>query len=1060
MLKMMGIEMLSSKLLWMLQVPLQSRTPEETALFFSGPRFFVALISGVILAFAFQLLFTNLSVAAGISYLGRRAHSHDSQSQLETHREIEQEGQSHPIHKIGFRLGLWTLITVSISIFVACLLAVRLSLLLNPFLGAIIGLVIWAAYFSLMVWLSSTTVGSFLGSAVNSVIAGFQTIFNTASALVGGKLASDRVVATAEATASAVRRELLGTKDSTSVRNMLEDYVENLRTPELDTQQIRHEFEDLLRDPELRNMGNANADSLKHIDQKAFKDLVQSRADLSPREADRLSEQLYRSWQKFLRQQSAQPSDPFADLQGYLRTALPEQIRSSELNTKLDQLMTMLNRDPKRTASADGQADKTEDTASPVERAVQFGLTSLMGTVLGRQDLSDLDVEKILSQLRQLRDRVIGQADTIVQQTTRQSITPATQTIRADVEHYLLTAYPWQMNPVTLEQEFREVLYDPAADPGAVRREIESMNRDFFVQVLRQKGLLTQAEMDEISSRLEQIRIEVLSQVRTEEIRDQSQDLYGRVEHYLLTTPKTVLVSDTVQHDFVSVLEETDIDLEPAAMQLVLNQINWNQLHQLLLQRQDLNEEELIRVIQNLETGRDRALQELQVRQAQEESIVKGLQMRVESYLRDTHKDELNPEGIKRDLQTLVQDPQVGMIALRSRISHFDRDTFVKLLSQRQDLSEEQVNQTIDQVQETLMNLVHTPQSVADKTKEQYDKATGTLADYLRNTHLEELDPEGIKRDLSTLLGDPRIGVLTLRRRLSQIDRETLVKLLSQREDLSEEQVNRAIDQLQLSLRQIAKAPRRLASRTQGRMVDFESNLENYLRNTRKEELNPEGIKRDLQLLLQDPRSGISNLSDRLSHIDRSTLVALLAQRPDITEEEANRIVDQILSVRDQFVKQVRDVQRKLQSALDRVFARIRNYLNSLERPELNYDSIRHDLRQLFSDPQAGFDALRDRLGHFNRDTLVAILSSRDDISEADANRIIDQIEGARNSVLQRAERLQHAAQERLTELKLQAQRQAEETRKAAETAAWWLFSTASVSAILSVIAGAIAVGL
>jgi len=37
--------------------------------------------------------------------------------------------------------------------------------------------------------------------------------------------------------------------------------------------------------------------------------------------------------------------------------------------------------------------------------------------------------------------------------------------------------------------------------------------------------------------------------------------------------------------------------------------------------------------------------------------------------------------------------------------------------------------------------------------------------------------------------------------------------------------------------------------------VDFEANLENYLRNTNKEELNPEGIKRDLQLLLNDPRA-------------------------------------------------------------------------------------------------------------------------------------------------------------------------------------------------------------
>jgi len=48
------------------------------------------------------------------------------------------------------------------------------------------------------------------------------------------------------------------------------------------------------------------------------------------------------------------------------------------------------------------------------------------------------------------------------------------------------------------------------------------------------------------------------------------------------------------------------------------------------------------------------------------------------------------------------------------------------------------------------------------------------------------------------------------------------------------------------------QAPRRLAKRATKQVVDFEANLENYLRNTNKEELNPEGIKRDLQLLLND----------------------------------------------------------------------------------------------------------------------------------------------------------------------------------------------------------------
>jgi hypothetical protein len=62
-------------------------------------------------------------------------------------------------------------------------------------------------------------------------------------------------------------------------------------------------------------------------------------------------------------------------------------------------------------------------------------------------------------------------------------------------------------------------------------------------------------------------------------------------------------------------------------------------------------------------------------------------------------------------------------------------------------------------------------------------------------------------------------------------------------------------------------------------------------------------------LLLQDPGAGL-NLGDRLSKFDRSTLVALLSQREDISEEEANRIADQIESVRNSFVEQIQQIQQ------------------------------------------------------------------------------------------------------------------------------------------------------
>ncbi|MEH1868487.1 MAG: MFS transporter [Nostoc sp.] len=1022
-------------LLWLAQVPVDPSnvTPAQASVLTSGPRFFVALISGVILAFAFQLVLTNLSLAAGISYLG---HSSDSDSDS---GEVGSLGGS--IRKIGTAVGIWTLVTVTIALLIACFLAVKLSLvILDPGLGAILGLVIWGAYFLLLVWVSSTTVGSLIGSVVNTATSGFQAIMGTATAALGAKAVNNQVVATAEAAAAAIRRELGSGIDPGSIRENIEDYLDKLRPPELDVSKIRGDFENLLNDPQLKAI--AGTPDIRNIDRQKFIELVSSRTDLSKKDVTRIADTLYKVWQQVVSQHSP-TEDRMGELMDYLKSLPAGQSKTDELNAKLDRLVAE-TRGSKET-------DQKASTGGPIQSTIQQGLSALTAVVLGRADLSDLDVEKILGSLTTAKDKVTQQADKLGLPTPSQPYSP----IRSDVENYLYNTYAWQLSSEKIAQEFRDVIYDPAADPGIVRRELERLSRNDFVKILQQRGLLTQGQIQRIADQLEFVRKDVLVTVTGIEEREVVQDLQRAVESYLLVTPKTDLTSEGIEQNFKPLLQDSDADYETLTLRLA--HIERQEIREILLERNDVQLYEVDSILDELEKQRDRVLVESKGLAEQAQYQAETLWLNVESYLRNTGKSELNPDAIRAEFKKLLEDPQAGITSIRARLSRFDRDTLVQLLSQRQDLSEDQVNQIINAAEESWHNIRHTPQAVVDKAKEQYDSVTTTIADYLRNTGKQELNPEGIQRDLSKLFENPKEGASALRRRLSQLDRDTLVKLLSQRQDLSEQQVNEIIDSTQTSIRNFVRAPRRLATRTQQRAETFKAYLEEYLRQTGKEELNPEGIKRDLQLLLHDPRVGVESFSDRLSHFDRDTIIALLKIREDMSDEEAARIADNMVSVRDQFVEQVRNIQRGIQDAIDGVFARIRNYLNSLDRPELNYDSIKRDVRTFFDDPQAGFDALRDRLSSFDRETLVAIMSSREDISEEDANRIIDQIERARNTVLQRAERIQQEAQRRLEQVKHQAQRQAEETRKAAATAAWWLFATASVSAVFSALGGALA---
>ena len=1004
--------------------------PDIGGLMFLSPQFFVALIAGVIMAFGFQFLLTNFSIAAKISNWDEALPDDDD--------DDESESLGSKVRKIEGLVGGWILVTVNLALFLACFLAVKLTSIASVDGAAIIGVVIWAAYFLTLVWLGSSAVGSMIGSLIKTAFSGVQGVMGTAGAAIGGKMASDQMVNTVEASVAAVRRELSSAVDPESIRDTLQDYVGSLQLPKLDVKEIRGQFEKLLGDVDIKPL--AGSDVLKNVNRQTFVDLIKSRTDFSQEEINQVADQLEGVWKQTFGKQQEQ-KDPNLELVDFLKFAAPDLLKSDELNAKLSQILE----------------SKSGSGSGGMKRAMQLGVETLVNTVLSRTDLSDLDVEKISGQLQQLTAKGTEQAKSLASKVGDKVPALPFNTAKADVENYLLNTQPWHLNRETIKQEFRDVIYDPEASPGAVLRQLELFNPDYFVGILGRREGFAPEQAAEIAEQLEAVRQEVLEIVQAAAGEEQSQDLRSRIENYLRSTGKEELNPEGIERDFQALLEDRDAGFE--ALRDRLSQFNRDTLVQLLGQREDFSPEEADQLIGRLESSRDRVISRAQELQEQAKSKAQELRQKVEDYLRNTNKEELNPEAIEREFQTLLNDPEAGFKALRERLSQFDRDTLVQLLSQRQDLSEEQINQAIDRIESVRDNIIHAPQIVADKAKEQYEEVTAKIGEYLRNTNLEELDPEGISRDLTKLLENPKEGALALRDRLSQVDRETLVKLLSQREDLSEEQINRTIDRVQDSIRSIVKSPRRLASRAQKTVRDFQGSLENYLRNTDKEALNPEGIKRDLQLLFSEPGMGMQSLGDRVKHFDRDTLVALLSQREDISSEEANKIADQIESVRNQIVEQVQMVQDKLQSAMDGIFGKIRDYLNSLDRPELNYEGIKRDFRKVFDDPQAGFDAIKERLGEFDRGTLVALLSSRSDISETDAHRIVDQIEGARDSVLLRSERLQKEAKKRIKQLKNKAKQQAEDAREAAAAAAWWLFGTALTSVVVSALAGAIAVG-
>jgi len=105
-------------------------------------------------------------------------------------------------------------------------------------------------------------------------------------------------------------------------------------------------------------------------------------------------------------------------------------------------------------------------------------------------------------------------------------------------------------------------------------------------------------------------------------------------------------------------------------------------------------------------------------------------------------------------------------------------------------------------------------------------------------------------------------------------------------QDLSEEQINQVL--IKLIRRGTAFGTHRKLWRIKPRAIRLCYNHDLRLSAQHwQEELNPEGIQRDLTRLFENPQEGANALRRRLAQVDRDTLVAAQST-PRLGEEQAS----------------------------------------------------------------------------------------------------------------------------------------------------------------------------
>ena len=536
-----------------------------------GTQIVVAVIVGLLTAFAVQFLLTNLGLALGVSLLKYRPQTSSKQASQSSQSESDGIGIN-----ISFFAGLGILLTLNIVLFIACFLAVRFSTASDPISGATLGIVIWSTYFLLLIWLSYSTVGSFGGWVFGTVATKLRQLIQAIANSIQGT-GIDSELLTEEAAAQMIQKELQAALGEIDLQQSIDDYIETIPSPQLDLEAISQGFADSLAELDLEFLGKENL--LQKIDRQTLIALVDERSNLPASVIEQIVDRLEEIWQKAVG--DYQKPDITESLLQILQTANPEDLQLEQLVKHIEQAIdepaensTDIDRQSPQVDKAEVVSDEMPDPS--LSEDIENGDRSLIAEKLNSVDWmaiknallqrvdSEVDIEDVWHYLQAAYEKV---------GLPKLGVNLPFNTILNDVEDYLWQSPSWYWNCDRGWQEFKEVIYDSQADPELVRSQLEQVQLSDFVELLQQRDDLDTAKIDEIIERLGTVRKEVLATLEQGKSPEPNQQLSELLQNYLQTAKLSEL-----QEDLPSQLERILIESGIEAEVLTQFLSNWQEL--------------------------------------------------------------------------------------------------------------------------------------------------------------------------------------------------------------------------------------------------------------------------------------------------------------------------------------------------------------------------------------------------------------------------------------------------------------------------------------------------
>jgi hypothetical protein len=472
----------------------------------------MAVIAGVLIALGFQMILTNLSLAAGVTAVGNikdKVTDKDKDSSVASPRRKMADKPLGILLTSG--LGIWTMITAAVSLFFASMFAVKLSLVPDNSIGLSLGLVIWAVFFMLMFYVESRFIGSLTGGVFNVA---YSAVKNGIS-LILGKSTVSKTQSMIEDTVDKIRDEAEDFISDSDLKEKFDTLIKKIEPKSFDMENMRKELSALINDISI---GEKEEDGSKRL----FLNVAERNPKFSKKDVSTLEKiwDAIKSGLKFAGAGGASAAAVSIIKEAYDKKEERRKVRKEEVEDYLKrtdepfaqprlleaELQEIFN-NPTHSVELVNDKDPLFDKKSIATRVsaregvdpkqamlVADKVEEAINAILHQSKIPAIAKEK----LGEMKDVLGNKKDEIK------------ESIESKIDNFFSRVHRPELDFDLLKNEFAFIMHNPKLAPEVLKRKVKQLDRNSFASLLAATDKYSSADAEKILDKFEEVRATIL----------------------------------------------------------------------------------------------------------------------------------------------------------------------------------------------------------------------------------------------------------------------------------------------------------------------------------------------------------------------------------------------------------------------------------------------------------------------------------------------------------------------------------------------------------------------